>query len=67
MSPNNIYNSEKLHDRFWSRSASIDCGTVACVLQKPTPTVEILANSLTMHIKLKRFCNPGNMHIVQLL
>ena len=27
----------------------IECGTVVCVLQKPAPTVEISANSLTTH------------------
>ena len=37
------------------RKCYIDCGTVPRVLQKPAPTVEISANSLTTHIKLKHF------------
>ena len=49
---NDIHCSEKLRYHFWSRS---ECGTVECVLQKPASTVKISANSLTTHIKSKRF------------
>ena len=52
-SPNDIHNSE-LRYHFWSGSAIL---TAAPLYVKPTPTVEISANSLTTHIKLKCFCS----------
>ena len=54
-SPNDIHSSEKLRNRFLERKRHIESGTVVHVLQKPVPTVEISANSITTHIKLKRF------------
>ena len=53
-SPNDIHNSEKLCNRFWSGSAILNAAPlyVSC---NPIPTVEIFANSLTTHIKLKSF------------
>ena len=68
-SPNNIYYSEKLRNHFWSGSAIpnhgllrtrnilslIECGTVVRTLQTLVSTIKISANSLTTHIKLKRF------------
>ena len=40
---------------FGAYKCHIECGTVVRVLQKPAPTIEISANSLATHIKLKRF------------
>ena len=64
-SPNDIHYIEKLRNGFWSGSAILNAAPLYVPSKKLAFTVEISTNSLTTHIKLKRFCSSFSILLVR--